>query len=187
MGIIGITGYKRSGKNTVADIIKKHYPEYCLYAFADPLKKAVSLVYDVNVEDLSNEEFRSKPSYLLGGNTFRYALQKIGTEGFRAVHANTWIDCAARFIQTKENVIITDVRFTNEASFIKQQNGIIISVSRSSVKPLNSSFKFWKKSLHESESYIDYLTSKADYAIYNEWGLSELENKVLDVMSKIKR
>ena len=43
--IVGVSGLKRSGKDTVAELLVKEYG-FERYSFADPIKEAMSIVFD---------------------------------------------------------------------------------------------------------------------------------------------
>lgn len=183
MSLIALIGYKQSGKNTVADIINKYYPYYDQTSFAAPIKEILSKVYDVSIDDLNNEEFRSKPHPKLNGKTFRYAMQFIGTESFRKLYENTWLDYLERYIEGKRDIIVTDLRFFNEAKLIRKLKGYIIGITRESVLPTRKGWKFWMhKELHESEKHIpEIIRQYAAYTISNNGNIEDLENNVLDI------
>jgi hypothetical protein len=72
-----------------------------------------------------------------------------------------------------KNVIFTDVRFLDEARFIKKAGGIILRV----VRDLEN------KDTHSSETETDKIT--ADYTIYNNGSLEDLaNNQVLKTLSR---
>src|SRR6516165_2411699 len=98
--LIGLTGLKGVGKDTVAAILVKDY-NYERRAFADPLKKSVAALFDIPfhmVDKLKNDPSIRvtlvKHDYGLDqmrwaghGNdlTFREFLQRYGTEAHRDV------------------------------------------------------------------------------------------------------
>jgi hypothetical protein len=104
--IVGIMGNARTGKDTMAAYLEKHY-RFVRVGLADPLKRFCKEVYDFSDEQLWGNE-RDKPDgrffrgvidpSSLGGNylTPRYALQTLGTEWGRNCYPNTWIDYGIR-------------------------------------------------------------------------------------------
>lgn len=50
--IIGLVGRSRVGKDTVAEIIMVHRPEYKLRRLSAPLKKAMKDLYDFDISQL---------------------------------------------------------------------------------------------------------------------------------------
>lgn len=94
----------------------------------------------------------------------RKAYQLFGTEFGRKTLSDTlWVDIAPT-----ENVVIPDVRFPNEAKWVKDNGGLLIRINRANVKPVNP---------HESEKYIP--TLNVDVDIFNNFSLEHLRSQVL--------
>jgi hypothetical protein len=122
--VIGIHGPINSGKDTIANYIQALYPnKYRRYAFAKPLKEAVKTMFgftDVQVEDRTLKE-QVDPYW---GFSPRFALQKLGTEyGRNMLDKDVWIKRAQyeheQNLKLGLRTIITDVRFENEAAWIR--------------------------------------------------------------------
>jgi hypothetical protein len=75
---------------------------------------------------------------------------------------------------TFPNWIITDVRFYNEAQFIKEEGGVLIRINRFGVKPVNN---------HPSETNLD--SSSFDYIINNDFSLEDLTKDVQEILNDI--
>ncbi len=173
--LIGITGYKRSGKDTAGE----YFIElgYIKYAFAGPLKKACQEIFmftDEQTEGNDKEKLDNRWNI-----SARKVFQRFGTEIFREnladfypemenIKENFW---AYRFKIWYENqlkinkdikIVVTDVRFDNEANIIKELGGIIIKVERKNKKNLDQ---------HKSETSIEKI--KCDYLVKND---SNIEN-----------
>lgn len=139
--IIGITGLKGSGKDTIGDIICKNF-DFQKVAFADKLKDIVSVLFDWDRKMLSgftpeDRAIREQPDEFWSKKfekefTPRMALQKIGTEVMRNnLDKSIWVYCLERkLINENSNFVITDVRFRNEIEMIKRLGGTIIRVER---------------------------------------------------------
>ena len=139
--IIGITGLKGSGKDTIGDIICKNF-DFQKVAFADKLKDIVSVLFDWDRKMLSgftpeDRAIREQPDEFWSKKfekefTPRMALQKIGTEVMRNnLDKSIWVYCLERkLINEDGNFVITDVRFRNEIEMIKRLGGTIIRVER---------------------------------------------------------
>ena len=161
--IIGITGRSQSGKDTITDILVKKY-NFVKISFADHLKKCVELIFN-----FSNDQMYSSKKDIIDERyhkTPRELLQWFGTDIMRKQFDNNfWINQMK--LDMKTNIVISDIRFKNEAEFIKKNNGVIIKVERKSIPILN----------HESENQIiDF-----DYMILNNHGFEELECIVDDL------
>lgn len=179
--IIGITGLKYNGKDTIANYLSTKY-KYTHIAFADSLKNACSVLFGFNYEQLHGY-LKETPDPYWFGLTPRQILQFVGTELFRNnmhklnenFHDNFWLLCTEKKIQgLLQNdkdicIVISDVRFPNECNMIKKMNGIIIRVDRSNV---NNTID-----LHPSETLIQ--TLHADFEIKNNGSIDDLY-KIID-------
>jgi hypothetical protein len=153
--IIGISGKIGSGKDTLAMVIKKLFPEYDFQnkKFASKIKQITSLIIGCSVEDLENRKFKNTPLGFewnkgiepnIKQMTPRLMLQLIGTEcGRDIIHPNIWVnalfsDYIPKPLYAREstkisdfpNWIISDVRFPNEAKIIKEYGGILVRIER---------------------------------------------------------
>lgn len=124
--IIGITGKKGSGKDTVADFIVKNFPTAVKIAFADELKHML-----LNNGICDYESLWGRKTHFS-----RKIMQFLGTEVVRKIKPNYWIEVMEEKINflysevPKSIIVIPDVRFLNEAKFVKAHNGYIIRVNR---------------------------------------------------------
>jgi len=181
MNIIGLIGYKGSGKDEVCKIIQKHDSSWENKKFAGKLKQIATLLTGID-----DWEDRSKRNDIIEtlGMPRRSFLQKLGTEAVRDnIHADVWVN--ALFADYKiltiyhpgyvppvppseywPNWIITDCRFPNEAEIIKEKGGIIVEVHRFDDN----------KDLHPSETALD--NWEADYSIDNTGDLDNLNKEV---------
>lgn len=136
--IIGLAGYARSGKNTVADLLGHKYKQV---AFADPMRIALYkqnfLVNPVlRVRDVVDEYGWDKAKDLYP--EIRQQLQILGTEvGRHMIDENVWVGIALRGMLPTDDVVITDVRFINEAVAIKKLGGEVWRVDREGVGAVN--------------------------------------------------
>jgi|SRR5215471_3216268 len=180
--LIGLTGLKGAGKDTVAAfLVKQHGFER--RAFADPLKKSVAALFDIpfhHVDKLKNDPHAivSLTVHETGEThdlTFRTFLQRYGTEAHRDVPEmghDFWVELLlpVRGYYAERNIVISDVRFDNEAKRITLLDGINVEVSRATAV---------SKDPHRSEDGID--PDLVDYTIFNNGSLDELGSGV-DVM-----
>lgn len=153
--IVGLVGYKQSGKDTLCKIIQKWFPQAVRLAFADPLKievydalscegppedtKAVLRIANEHGLDLrgiwppKDRSDQFKTAYIESQKgTLRPILQKFGTEYRRSSDHYYWIrqtDNAVREADTNL-VVITDVRFPNEGDYVHGNGGFLVRVDR---------------------------------------------------------
>lgn len=136
--IIGITGFAGSGKNSLANIIHKAYPEYTeIISFGSSVKDVCSVLFDWPREMLEGDtkesrDFRETIDEYWTNNlgqdwTPRKAMQYIGTDLIRnQLSSSFWLDLGMKRIDKSDKVvIIPDVRFRNEIEAIRKKDGII--------------------------------------------------------------
>lgn len=165
--IVGITGLPRSGKDTVADFLIAKHPGTYKYSFAEPIVNMLNAGFNQDFRSDYWTERKKEPIPLLGKSP-RELMQTLGTEwGRHHVHPDLWVFLAAqRFIQTGDGMIIPDVRFENEADFVRKRGGVIIHVSKYDVKSTG----------HVSDNKISAATG--DFGVINDGGLVELQHTV---------
>lgn len=137
-------------------------------------------VSPVDADEIANRiyhEFYNHEIYEKGLGSFwiaspRKILQVIGTEGFREFSDSFWVDIAP-----KEDVVIADVRFENEATFIRDNGGFIIHVERP-----EEGIATIKEAGHASEAGIK--VDPLDYTVVNDSSIEDLKYTVIDILSK---
>jgi hypothetical protein len=140
--IIGICGFIGSGKDTVADYLV-NFHEFRRESFANTLKDAVSSVFGWDrtmLEGRTKEarEWREEVDHWWAERldmptlTPRWVLQYWGTEVCRrGFHDDIWIASLENKLRnSKDHVVISDCRFPNEISSIKNAGGRIVWVQR---------------------------------------------------------
>lgn len=171
MVLIGLIGQKGSGKDTLSDYIKTNFDNYVSYSFADPLKDVCHILFGIDRTVLyGNQEDKEKIVDGLQVST-RKVLQSIGTDLFRNKLIDVlpelkdvfgkdsiWIYSFRQWYEKNKdkNVIVSDVRFLNEAECIRELGGILIFIDR---KDKNENDK------HESEQELKKI--KYDFLIQN--------------------
>ena len=179
--VIGITGFARHGKDTVGSLLVEEYG-FTKVAFADALR---SMALAINpyvsggnirlnhwVDNLGWDEAKKD-------HEIRRLLQAIGTEGVRGhLGDDAWIRAAKRTIdQVDGPVVITDVRFPNEADAVHEWYGDLWRVARVNVD--GSQFDNGVGSSHASESHIAGLPVDRAFVAYHP---SMLRDLVRDLM-----
>lgn len=179
--LVGLMGYARSGKNTVANVLVRKYG-FTEMAFADALRE-MALGINPIVDFLPSGVYRyqnaiSDYGYDEAKSQFpevREFLQRLGTEGVRDVLGpDTWVDLVERrwHADGQPDLVITDVRFPNEYEMVRRNGGVLARVKRPEVQATNR---------HISESALD--SHDSDFVFWNDGTIADLENKV-DVLLK---
>lgn len=152
--IFGLTGRKRSGKDTAGEVFEAM--GFTRLSFAAPIKIMIGalLTYqgvdDETVYEMLEGSLKETPTEYLGGRSPRHAMQTLGTEWGRNMITDTlWIDALLNAAQQHELVVVTDVRFPNEVEVCDQ----VWRISR----PGNTAVD-----AHPSEAQIDDLDVEAD-------------------------
>jgi hypothetical protein len=140
--IIGVCGFIGSGKDTIADYLV-NFHEFRRESFASTLKDAVAAVFGWDrtmLEGRTKEarEWREQVDPWWAARldmptlTPRWVLQYWGTEVCRkAFHDDIWIASLENKLRnSKDHVVISDCRFPNEISSIKNTGGQIVWVQR---------------------------------------------------------
>lgn len=183
MKLIGIAGRRRAGKDTAALVLLDK--GFTLIKFADPLKAMIrTLLRAAGIEFNALQQYiegdqKETPLATLCGKTTRFAMQTLGTEwGRKTLGENLWIQVAISRAALSSSVVISDVRFPNEAAAIKRMGGTIIKVIRSE-QPLYMD----GVDGHASEADTDLIS--ADFTVVNNSTIEDLHKKVLSIANKL--
>lgn len=156
--VVGLMGYARAGKDTAAAILAE-IGGFEKIAFADALRE-LAMVLDPIIAYVTPDE--SVDWYGLSG-LVRYStllkavgyeqakaipdvrvfLQRLGSEGVRGVlGSETWVRAwkervRARVQRGPANIVVTDVRFANEAAAV-QEEGQLWRIVRPGTGPANA-------------------------------------------------
>ena len=171
--IIGLSGYARSGKDTVAQLLCLNYG-FKRISFADPMREAIltlnpkidSITHVSHyVEDYGWDLAKQNPE-------IRRLLQVFGTDvGRRMFGEDVWIDIAFKHIDRDSRVVIADVRFPNEAKAIKDRGGKVIRINRHNHSAVNA---------HKSEIAMD--NYMFDHVLYNDGTIDDLSENLFMLM-----
>jgi hypothetical protein len=173
--VVGVTGRKGHGKDTVARMIANEGA--AVVRFADPLKQMLRAYYAAHyvpndtVERKIEGDLKEVPCEWLCGRSPRYAMQTLGTEWGRGqMHPDFWTQSYLNRVLRFSHVVTPDARFENEAEVIRRIGGKIVSVDASLRVPLN------EFSHHSSEAGIP--ASYVDVVVDNNGTEAELKEKI---------
>lgn len=165
--LIGLTGYAQSGKDTAASVLVEKYG-YTRIAFADKIREFLYLVNPMTacsptgyLQDLVNlvgwDKAKQEPQV-------RALLQNMGLVARELIDPDIWVTLALRNVSVDDRIVVTDVRFENEAAAIKELGGQVWRVKRTGVGPVNG---------HVSESQMD--GYKVDQIFVNNGSIEDLQ------------
>jgi hypothetical protein len=137
--LVAFAGLKRVGKDTAGAVLVGE--GYVKVAFADPLKTMMISLLTIRgashseIIQMVEGDLKEVPSDYLSGRSARYAMQTLGTEWGREIMANDfWIDAfnnrIALLKAAGKKVVVTDVRFDNEADAVRAQGGLVVHIDR---------------------------------------------------------
>jgi hypothetical protein len=198
--IIGISGKARSGKDTFAEMLatelnKGAYPPYVMMAFANELKLKCQEAFDLtweqlwgNDKEVPDERYRKyyQTAALTGTGelpsgywTAREIMQDFGAF-YRSIDSEFWIKNLFKAAAEKDytNVIVTDVRYINEADYIINNGGYVIRVERENKDTVHNE-------QHPSEVELDDY-KRFDFTVVNNWTLDHLKFGAGEVASFLR-
>ena len=169
--LIGISGKAQSGKDTLGKFLCERYR--CLhYYFAKPLKEGAKIMFALTDDQIANKEVPIEP----WGISPRTIYQRLGTEVGRGIDVNIWVKNAEMFVKSVagRTVVITDVRFDNEALWIHNRGGVVINIERDQ--------KDIYENRHSSEGGLS--PDSIDLTIYNNGTIEDMCNEVTYMIQK---
>ena len=176
MHLIGFHGKAGCGKDTAFKLLKgftaKPDAGFHQMAFARGVKLMASKVFQVPLEKFYHNKDDISPRY---GKTYRELLKIFGTDFARnMIDHNFWVHYLEHEylnlvdVDSDQIIGICDVRFENEANWIRDNDGIIIQVKSKVVRV--------EESDHESEAELP--SSLIDYIVHNDGTLFQFRNNL---------
>lgn len=130
--LVGLTGRAGVGKTTAAKCMANH--GFNVFSFASPIRQMLATIS----EEFYNAD-KLAPLDDFKGVTKRSLMQTLGTEwGRNMVHPDLWVHMAEQRIKRLiskygslyNKIVFDDVRFENEALWIRANGGIIVHIER---------------------------------------------------------
>lgn len=172
MRLVALHGKAGSGKDTFARALQQHRP-YMRMAFADPLKAAVAGLFNIpQAQAFSDNKDQVLPHWNL---TLRDVLQRFGTEAMRGnFGTDFWVErWLAEFnaLPPEQLVVITDLRFPNEATRVREMGGRVIHIKRPGAGLGGTA------GTHASEQVLPFEFHLGDRIVENTGSLDDLARK----------
>lgn len=134
--IVGITGFARSGKDTFFSLLSKRNSRYKRYAFADKLKQDLRLFLmeqcHIDINTIPNEKKHLVRPMMIAYGCLQRDLGD-GLHWVREMEKQMLSDIrfADMLSPSAPIPVITDIRFPNEAKYLKEKyNLILVEVNR---------------------------------------------------------
>ena len=189
MKVLGLCGYPRAGKDEAAKALTSR--GWVRLSFADKVREGILAVDPIiaHQSELRGDTRAVRLKDFVENHGWdqakrlpevRRLLQVYGTEAGREIHGKTcWIDIVSRQIadlitshHRLNGIVITDVRFPDEADFIAGLGGMCCFIDRSGLERPNS---------HSSEDY----EFGFDYLITNNGTIDDLHAKILRIAGAV--
>ena len=165
--IIGLSGYARSGKDTIAEHLVKIY-DFKRIAFADPIRE---FLYEMNplINKVPLQQMVDEYGWDVAksNDEVRALLQNTGVGARKLFGSDFWVQQALKNLDATGDYVITDVRFKNEAQALSEMGAFLWRVTRPGVNAINS---------HISEHDLD--DWEFDVSILNDSTIGALHSAV---------
>ena len=131
--IIGLTGHAFAGKDTVGTYLAHHHG-FTAMSFADPIRAGITAMFGLPKSCFLPENKERVIDWI--GKSPRELMQLLGTEfGRDLISQSIWMDTLSRRITAFSAalhgaIVITDVRFPNEADLITRLGGQVWRIVR---------------------------------------------------------
>lgn len=173
-----MSGYAGTGKDTVRSILEE--AGFVGFGFADPIRGMLrELLTSNGIDDACMDDRALKETAIPAlGVSYRQLAQTLGTEWGRNLQSDFWLRIASAYITDLEwagntHFVVSDVRFVNEAEWVRSRGGVIWRVQREQAQAVNP---------HISESGVDLI--EFDWTINNNGSLEDLR-EVVDESLKV--
>lgn len=158
--IIGLTGLPGCGKDTAAQMLML-YGGYQPIGFSDSLKYCVADLFDYDYEMLQattmeQRDIRSTIDYRYGKTPVKI-LEEVGLK-MREVYPMIFVDNTLNSLTGENPVVITDLRYPNEAEAIRARGGQVWRITRGPNPD-------WVENLRASQtmSYHEIINPRSDF------------------------
>ena len=180
MVIIGFTGPAGCGKDTAAMALVRTLG-FTRLSFATPIKQALDAMFGWHPGNWEDREWKETINLPFSHSPRRLA-QTLGTEWGRNLDPDLWLKLMERQLHevTKKGsvqwrgIVIPDVRFPNEATWIHSHGGQVIDVTR---------ILSDKVATHSSEDGLTF--EHIDYNLANAGGVVQLEAEVVALVKEL--
>jgi len=177
--VLGISGYARSGKDTIAEHLSDK--GYVRASFADNIRKALYLLDPIVIGSSPTYKTEIRLQELVDAvgwekakeaEEVRKLLQRFGTEVGRSMFGvDVWVNLLFHWLEDGSKIVIPDVRYFNEVLAIERLGGKVWRVERPGITAVNA---------HVSEKDLDGY-KKFDQVINNNDTIESL-HKVVDTI-----
>lgn len=185
--LIGLTGAAGAGKDTVANHLTDRYG-FLQVALAEPLNDMLAAMLEhveVDYAVLHERALKERPLRQLLQLSPRELKQTLGDWG-RTLAPGLWLHIAQHRLgllpgQTAvhDRIVVSDVRFVNEASWLRMEGGVLVRVERPGAEPV-------RPHVSETEQQEAAFRAEVDFALHNDSTVGMLHERV-DQLCRVLR
>lgn len=176
--LIGFSGRRGSGKDTVAHLIQQLQPErqWHIRSVGEPIKAVCAALAGEEVAPYFSQQGKTEllPAF---GRTRGEMLQQVGL-ALRQWEPDIWVQAFFSQLLPNQYILIPDVRFPNEADLIRSRGGLMLRVEGD---PLQQRGDGTRDDSHPSETALDHYPHFAA-TLYNTGSISYLELQVKELL-----
>lgn len=179
--LIGLSGRRGSGKDTIARMLQQLQPErkWHIRSVGEPIKAVCAALAGEGVSPYFSQAGKAErlPAF---GRTRGEMLQQVGL-ALRQWEPDIWVQAFFSRLPTDQCTLIPDVRFPNEADLIRSRGGLMLRVEGD---PLHQRGDGTRDDSHPSETALD-AYPHFDLILRNEGSVAELEQQVRALMERV--
>ncbi|RFP65748.1 hypothetical protein D0N36_07395 [Hymenobacter lapidiphilus] len=179
--LIGFSGRRGSGKDTIARLMQQLQPErkWHIRSVGEPIKAVCAALAGEGTAPYFSQPGKAEmlPSF---GRTRGEMLQQVGL-ALRLWEPDIWVQAFFSKLPTDQFTLIPDVRFPNEADLIRRRGGLMLRVEGD---PLHQRGDGTRDDAHPSETALDDYPH-FDAVLHNTGSKTDLERQVRELLARV--
>jgi hypothetical protein len=179
--LIGMSGRRGSGKDTVARLLQQQQPErnWQTRSFGDSIKAVCAVLTGEGVAPYYSQKGKAQTVPIFQ-RTRGEMLQQVG-QALRAWEPTVWVDSFFARLPSDAYVLVPDVRFPNEADPIRARGGLMLRIEGD---PQHQRGDGTRDDNHPSETAMDDYPH-FDFVIHNTGSFADLERQVRELLKQL--
>lgn len=178
--VIALSGKAGHGKDTAAKTVMQTLAKVAVpnqLAFADPLKEVVCKTLNIPTVSAYSENGKKRVLNLETGKTLRDALVEVSA-AFKSFDKLVWVRKTFDEVHHRLITVITDMRQVHEEEYARQHSNLVV------IKVIRD-VNIYPDSVYEAPTEKEVDLIQADYVVYNNGTLEDLEKEVRKVTEEI--
>ncbi|QJX47304.1 hypothetical protein HMJ29_10290 [Hymenobacter taeanensis] len=179
--LIGFSGRRGSGKDTIARLIQQLQPErrWHIRSVGEPIKAVCAALAGEGTAPYFSQQGKKEvlPAF---GRTRGEMLQQVGL-ALRQWEPDIWVQAFFSQLPADQFTLIPDVRFPNEADLIRSRGGLMFRVEGD---PLHQRGDGTRDDEHLSETALDQYPHFTN-TLHNNGSFKDLERQVKELLGQL--